>query len=368
MNGDPTKLLIGAGLLTWALTSLPTVLAGRVTVAWVLGVGVFVVAFLVTVTGGARDVRARVVLLAVQSAAALVAVWTGGTSYAPALLAVVAGQAPLVLEGRLPMAWIGAQTVGLALIELSMEKTSFAVASTGAYFGFQVFAFGAARLAQREAAARDEVTRINAELLATRELFADATRGAERLRIARELHDSLGHHLTALSINLDVARRARDVEREGALERSHAIAKGLLAQIRQVVGAMREEQTFDLAHALRTLVTGVPRPNVHLALPDALHVRDAGVAHVVFRCIQEAVTNAARHAGAANVWVDVNEDKGTLAVSARDDGRGADSVRRGHGLTGLAERVEALGGQLEITSRAGQGFTLKALLPSRGEP
>jgi signal transduction histidine kinase len=116
------------------------------------------------------------------------------------------------------------------------------------------------------------------------------------------------------------------------------------------------------------LVNAVPRPSVHLTLTEGLKARDAGVAHVILRCIQEAITNAARHASAENVWIDVTEDQRAFAVCVRDDGHGTNGVRRGHGLTGLAERVEALGGRIEVLSSPGKGFTLKALVPSRGEP
>jgi two-component system sensor histidine kinase UhpB len=84
--------------------------------------------------------------------------------------------------------------------------------------------------------------------------------------------------------------------------------------------------------------------------------------------VQEALTNAVRHADAANVFLAVEERDGTIAVSARDDGRGAStgSVKAGHGLSGLRERVEGMGGRVEIDSRPGEGVTLRALLPSRG--
>jgi signal transduction histidine kinase len=247
------------------------------------------------------------------------------------------------------------------------EPASFAALSTAAFAGFQLFAFGAARLAASEAAARQEVVRVHAELLATQELFADSARTAERLRIARELHDALGHHLTALSLQLELARNVVEGRAKEPVDQAHALTKELLGELRTVVGTMREDQPIDLSRALRTLVAGIPRPRVHLDIPASLRVEPA-LAHAIFRCVQEALTNAVRHADAANVFLAVEERDGTIAVSARDDGRGASTgnVKAGHGLSGLRERVEGMGGRVEIDSRPGEGVTLRALLPSRG--
>jgi signal transduction histidine kinase len=237
--------------------------------------------------------------------------------------------------------------------------------STIAYLGFQIFAFGAARLAAREAAGSAELARLHAELLATQELFADSTRTAERLRIARELHDALGHHLTALSLTLELARNVAEGRAKEPVASAHALTKELLGELRSVVGALREDTPLDLARALRTLVAGLPHPRVHLTLEGDLAI-DAARAHTVFRCVQEALTNAVRHADAANIYLAIQVDAGGVVVTARDDGRGADDLRAGHGLSGLRERVEGMGGTLELEAPAGRGLTLRALLPTRG--
>jgi signal transduction histidine kinase len=121
----------------------------------------------------------------------------------------------------------------------------------------------------------------------------------------------------------------------------------------------------DLAHALRMLVAGVLRPQVHLEVASDLRL-DAALAHAIFRCVQEALTNAIRHAQAENVYLAVaSSEDGAVAVTARDDGRGATDVRPGHGLAGLRERIEGMGGTVAIETRKGAGLTLRALLPAR---
>jgi signal transduction histidine kinase len=115
-------------------------------------------------------------------------------------------------------------------------------------------------------------------------------------------------------------------------------------------------------------VEGIPRPIVHLELPEPLCVEDPGRAHALFRCAQEAITNAVRHAEAENLWIEVSEAGGTIALRARDDGRGAADVRVGNGLSGIRERLEALGGRFEVDARPGEGWTLRAFVPARGGP
>jgi signal transduction histidine kinase len=122
---------------------------------------------------------------------------------------------------------------------------------------------------------------------------------------------------------------------------------------------------LDLLHALRTLVAGVPRPRVHLEVADDLRV-DAALAHTIFRCVQEALTNAVKHAQAENVYLAINKAAdGAVTVTARDDGRGVSEIRPGNGLSGLRERIESMGGTVEIEGRKGLGLTIRALLPVR---
>jgi signal transduction histidine kinase len=291
----------------------------------------------------------------------------GVSGFEGALLCVVAGEAPLLVGRGTALSWVIVQTV--VLLGVHLETRSHlrgAILATASYGAFQLFAFGASRLAAREAAARAELARVHAELLATQELFADSARTAERLRIARELHDALGHHLTALSLQLELARNVAEGQAKDPVEQAHALTKELLGELRTVVGSMREDRPIDLSRALRTLVAGIPRPRVHLDVPDDLRVEPA-LAHAVFRCVQEALTNAVRHAAAENVFLAVEQREGTIAVVARDDGRGAAQVKPGHGLTGLRERIEGMGGQVHVDSQPGGGVTLRAHLPSRGD-
>jgi signal transduction histidine kinase len=335
-------------------------------VAWCAAYAAFAIAFVLATVTDRLAARWRVAALGVQTGSALAICALGSSGFEGALVCITAGQAPLLLGARPALAWVLAQTAAMLGVHLAVWGNVRGVyLTTAAYAGFQLFAFGASRLAARETAAREELARVHAELLATQELFADSTRTAERLRIARELHDALGHHLTALSLQLELARNVAEGRAKEPVDRAHGLTKELLGELRTVVGAMREDQSIDLSRALRTLVAGIPRPRVHLDVAEGLSVEPA-LAHTIFRCVQEALTNALRHANAENVYLAVEIREDTVTVSARDDGRGAASVKAGHGLTGLRERVEGIGGHVEVDAHPGGGVTLRALLPLRG--
>ena len=115
--------------------------------------------------------------------------------------------------------------------------------------------------------------------------------------------------------------------------------------------------------ALRTLASEMPRPRVHLTVPDSICRDDAEGALALLRCTQEILTNAARHGSAENLWIDLVETDGMIELSARDDGRGVSQVHPGNGLRGMRERLERAGGRLQIETRLGAGFAVRATLP-----
>ena len=337
------------------------------TFAWAIPLGIFAAAFLYALGDSASKPRRRVALL-IESVAALAFTTLGRGGFAAGLCVVVAGQAPFMVASSAALAFVAAQTVALVGI-FSIEQGSWqGLFPASGYLGFQLFALGAAYLAEREAKARAELALANAELLATRDVFAAATRSEERLRIARDLHDAMGHHLTALRLQLEVAKNSTGEKHQAAVDESSGIAKMLLDEVREVVTTMRDPAPLDLPQALAHLVAAVPRPKVSLVIDPALRDSDAPSAHAMFRFVQEALTNAARHAEASVVFVELARDGDALRATARDDGKGAENIREGNGLRGLRERLEALGGKLDVVATAGGGTELRAELPWKERP
>jgi signal transduction histidine kinase len=254
----------------------------------------------------------------------------------------------------------------LALTLSRMSDFSFSTASmeSALFLGISIFAFMSSLVTLRQKTARDELRKVNSELRATQALLAENTRVAERVRIARELHDLVGHHLTALTLNLEVVTHLAEGKVLGHVQQAHSLAKLLLADVREVVSEMREDDQVNFAEALNTLVEGVPKPKIHLDLPSDELMTDPQRAQVLLRFVQELITNSVRHAQARNLWIRLSITRDGFAMSARDDGIGTDSVTMGNGLNGMSERLKQLGGKLEIESAAGAGFALHAWLPT----
>jgi signal transduction histidine kinase len=232
----------------------------------------------------------------------------------------------------------------------------------GAYLGFQMFAMATSTLEHGERTAREQLARANAELHATRALLAEDSRVAERLRISRDLHDTLGHHLTALSLQLEVASRLASGPAADRVAEAHAITRLLLGDVRDVVSRLRESSHFDLAAAVRSLADAATGLQVHVDAADVT-IDDPLQAHAILRCVQEVITNAMRHAQARNLWISVQRRDDGIALTARDDGRGVDAVTWGNGLRGMRERFEELSGRVDFSSRPGAGFEVQAFVP-----
>nr|MBP7624422.1 sensor histidine kinase [Xanthomonadales bacterium] len=325
----------------------------------------------------ARPRALRVPLLIIINLAAIAISWFSQSGLSGILLLVMAGVLPWLLAPRMAVVWAIMQNLSLLPVFVGLRDLTGeplygwfdAILQSLLYVGFSSFTFVTSMVARGQAEAREEQRRLNSELRATRALLAESTRIAERVRIARELHDLVGHHLTALTLNLEVASHLVDGNAKDKVRQAQSVAKLLLSDVREVVGQMRDEAEIDLGSALRSLIEGVPTPKVVMDLPDDFRVEDARRAHVLLRCTQEILTNTIRHARAETLWLRfAREADGALTLRSRDDGVGADAVAAGNGLSGMRERLNEFGGSLDIDTAPGRGFALAATLPMETKP
>lgn len=283
------------------------------------------------------------------------------------LLMVLAGVLPWLLPFRPAVAWLALEyfvMVPVVVFSVAGYDWIDAFLQGLLYLGFSGFTFVTSLVAKQQAEARDEQRRLNSELRATRALLAESSRIAERVRIARDLHDLVGHHLTALSLNLEVASHLVQAPAQEHVRQAQSVAKLLLSDVREVVSQLRQDDAIDLTQALRSLVEGVPQLAIHLELPPRFGVEDPQRAQVLLRCTQEIITNTVRHAAARNLWLRFEQTSDqAIAVHARDDGRGSDTLAPGNGLTGMRERLAEFGGRLNIETARDRGFALDAWLP-----
>lgn len=353
-----------AGLLTWLAValSLPADDAADPR-AWAVLVA-FLGMFFAHSFIGANRPRLAAGLLALQAACALALVALaprGGT--APVLLVVLVAQGAHWLSPRATIALALTLDIGLwALLAHAGHPAPLTVAVV--YAGFQAFAALTAHYASSALRSRDALARVNADLLATRALLADSARDAERLRMARELHDVAGHKLTALMLNLRVLRSDPALAARPEIDVAQRMAQELLGDLRDVVHALRDTRGLDLATALRALAAPMPRPSLELQIADDVRVDDPAVAEALLRLVQEALTNAARHADADRLCVRIAREGGTIAVHVEDDGRVRGAIREGSGLTGMRERIAAHGGTVAWSRTAQGGLAIDARLPA----
>lgn len=236
--------------------------------------------------------------------------------------------------------------------------------AVGVFLGFQAFAGLVAYYARSAERARDRLAQVNADLLATRALLADSIRDAERVRVARDLHDVAGHKLTALTLNLSVLAGEPALGQREELQVARRMAAELMGDLRQVVQALREDRGLDLATALHTIAAPFPRPSLRLTVADEVRIEDAATAEALLRMVQEALTNAARHGHARQLDVAVRGEGGRIVVMIEDDGRAQAPLREGHGLSGMRERLTEAGGTLALSVSPRGGLRIDASLPA----
>ncbi|NGO80178.1 sensor histidine kinase [Streptomyces sp. YC504] len=199
----------------------------------------------------------------------------------------------------------------------------------------------------------------------TREEVALRRAGEERLRIARELHDSLTHSIAVVKLQAGVAvhlARKRGEEVPPALLAIQEASGEAMRELRATLVVLRDPgpvaRVKEVVERARAAGLSVTLTDYDGELPDE-------VQHTAYRIVQEALTNAARHAGASEVTVQLTVGDGQLEVVVADDGRADPDAgfEPGIGLTGMRERVEALGGTLECGPKAAGGFLVRAQLP-----
>jgi signal transduction histidine kinase len=250
------------------------------------------------------------------------------------------------------------------------HSPSFASVAALAAWLLVLFGVGEAIRIRRERAA--ETVRIREE---------EALRRAseERLRIARELHDALGHHLSLISVQAGVALHVNETlpdEVRGSLSAIKDASKEALTELRSVLEILRQDgeraprSPMSTLARLDELIVQARAAGIDVRAETEGDVRPLpfGADVAAYRIVQEALTNVTRHAGSATATVRLAYGEHDLTLEIADDGRGVSTtsgvVGSGKGLVGMRERAAALGGELEAGPRPGGGFRVWARLPT----
>jgi two-component system sensor histidine kinase DesK len=282
-----------------------------------------------------------------------------GTNWASAAFPLVAS-VPMVLRGRLAALVIAGPYVYLAV---TVAQLISAHPTPANYFFELTYAVGTSAIVPTTLYASARLARVADELRATQSALAQAAVGGERLRISRDLHDLLGHSLSAISLKGDLAIRL--------LRRDTMVA---VAEINNLAEVARQALNGLLSI---TLDGGKPSLETELGSARAL-LADAGaavcvtgdasgippaVAEGLAWAVREGVTNILRHATASTATISVECRGGLARLEILNDGAGSPGADDGHGLRGLTDRIEALSGSLSHGWLSGGRFQLAAQVP-----
>jgi signal transduction histidine kinase len=225
-------------------------------------------------------------------------------------------------------------------------------------------------LLRREQRARAELAAANVRLRGYAAQAEELATTQERNRLARDIHDGLGHHLTVVQMQVQAARAVLPTDpakADAVLEKAQRQSTEALAEVRRSVSALREARVAPpLVDGVKQLADDASAAGVPTELEVTGTVRPLGSAaeESLYRAAQEGLTNVRKHAAAgwARLLLHYGDD-GTVRLEVCDDGRGAAPAGDGFGLLGLHERAERLGGRVDLESAPGAGTTLRMTVP-----
>jgi signal transduction histidine kinase len=245
------------------------------------------------------------------------------------------------------------------------------------FFTGQIFIVFFTQMAVTEARSREKIERLVSELEEANDHLRDYAFKVEELaitqernRLAREIHDGLGHYLTSINMQLQAAQAVMDTDPQKALSgltTARELTKNALADVRQSVSTLRlpMASTMYLSELIQQHLDSVTHGDVdiHFDFMGEEFQLDPKINWTLLRATQEGVNNALKHARCENIHIILSFDSDMVELIIQDDGIGAKNYEGGFGLVGLQERVQLLNGNLDIHSVKQKGLRLKIGVP-----
>lgn len=385
------SLLIAAGLLTWGLiTWVGITQAPLQTWQGVVNValyGLFLVQFILIATDIVphKDIRLRRLATLTMPLIVFGLMLTANNALLPIFLVIWASLLPEFFNRRQAIAQLLlANLIYYVLLQWQFHHQSH-VFTIVIYLGFQLFAYSSsqARLSERKSRLIQE--QLNQQLIATRALLSQASEQQERLRISRDLHDILGHQLTALSLQLEVLSHQAPDELKPQVNQSKTLAKELLESIRAVVRAQRVQVGLDLVPPLEALMSRLS--GVTLTCKGIKPLQSAELTQALLLVLLEGISNAVRHGKANQLQLSMEDAHGALILQLSDNGMGltrgatrnisakngtglngtelSGTGLNGTGISGMQERLQPFNGTLELRANdSAPGCQLTLTLPA----
>lgn len=346
---------------------------------WPLGVATAISAAAAITVRRARPGLGFVLAL-VATVMSIPAQFEAGTDIIAAVLCgytVVAYRSPFS-PSRALLALLGTAVIGLALsIPFFDQSAGDFLASAILMVLLSLLTVGLGNSVRSQRLVAEELAARNIELVALRRAESERAVAEERTRIARELHDLVAHHVSAMVVTARAgAKSAQDLPSttRDALQTVVASGSEALDAMRRLVAVLRSSDDEAELHPqpdlseIGELVESFRRVGLRVDLDLVVrHTVDGAAGLTAYRIVQESLTNVLRHAGTRHAWVTVQVEGGALVVAVDDDGSGADPASAptgtGHGLTGMRERATLAGGRLDLSRSTHGGWRVRAELP-----
>jgi signal transduction histidine kinase len=297
--------------------------------------------------------------------------------FGPVVLGPIVALFVAVNSGHRLAAWLGAGAIyfghfgAMLVFDLQETVTLGALLGVGAWL---LLIIAASEIVRAKRQSMIEAHRVREEEARTRE-------SEERLRIARELHDVLAHHISLINVQAGVGLHLMERKPEQArtaLEAIETASRDALSELRSVLNILQRSDesaprapspSLSRLESLRSQAKAGGL-DVETTIEGTPHVLPAPIDAAAYRIIQESLTNVVRHAGAAHAWVTIRYAGDELGIEIKDDGKKHPSAPAetagGRGLVGMRERVQALGGHFEAGALPQQGFRVSAVIPMGG--
>jgi signal transduction histidine kinase len=303
-----------------------------------------------------------------------------GAGFNALLLLPLAGHAVVLLGD----AWVylaNAAILGIYIISVGSYTTNWPEVWNGmpTFLAGQIFIMVFTQSSVSEERARQEVERLVEELQEANQHLREYAVQAEELavtkernRLAREIHDGLGHYLTTIHMEIQAARAVMNVDPQRArtmLDKAQALTQDALSDVRSSVSTLRAtpDENLPLPQMVAKLLENCSTMNLETALKVMGEPRSISpqVRLTLFRATQESINNICKHSQATQVWVCLDyQEQHRVRLMVQDNGVGAEQIDGGFGLLGLRERVNLLNGELIIQTAKDQGFRLEVKVPA----
>ncbi|UXI03869.1 sensor histidine kinase [Photobacterium sp. TY1-4] len=260
-----------------------------------------------------------------------------------------------------------ALSIGLPAAYFLVSDISYALVNAILFTTYNLFALRLSYAIENERASNQANRDLVRELRATQTLLSDTAKRDERLRIARDIHDVMGHRLTALNMQLELTLQLCAKDDLAQIQKAKRLSEELLSDIRQAVSDLRRFDSINLEQALYEQVRDLDQLQVTIDFQPDLRISNAQVAELFFRASQEAITNVTRHSDARQCQIRLWQDDEHVYWQASDPGRIKQPIQLGNGLKGMKERAAMLDGEMTLDTREGTTVCLSLPVSLLGE-